>query len=445
MKPTPSSRPTESAAPAPGGPLCVRGRVLVADGSADARAALAKVFSAEGFSAVECGYGSDVVPLAKLHQPDVVFLDVDLRRADAGECVRILERFGGTRSVVVVLTCPRDIDATRLARLEATGALLVLVKPLTRDGVLQAFRQALAESHRRKQKFEAPARRRPATTRHVAGNNALLVRRLECPFHETPVAVDRFMLRTGKIQTDLSFFDLPVYKKPVGGADYVDYHLLGVAVCPRCLFASNNPACFADRADRKGRAPEHTAVTRAAIAGATGARLILAGELPDRFFTHERSLAGAILSYDLAIHSAKTLLASNRHGLPVENLRVGNYYLRLAYLHGLAGSGDDARREHFEAAFAALHFAFMVLDGPELHKSIYQLVALAIAFGDDRRAYQYLTRLVELEREPTKPREDRGSLDRYLARCRRAWEDRDDHRFPWAETAPASDDVAAAA
>lgn len=431
MKSTPSNPSSvESTAPLTG-PLCVRGCVLVADASASSRAAMATVFSGEGFSVVECSSGSDVIPFAKEHQPDVVFLDVDLRRADARECVRVLERFNGTRSVVVILTCPRDIDATRLARLEETGALLVLVKPLTQDGLLQAFRQALNESHRRKSKFEAPGKRRAPATRHVAGNNSLLVRSLKCPFHETPVAVDRYMLRTGKIQTDSSFFDLPVYKNAVAGADYVDYHLLGVAVCPRCLFASNNPAYFLDPSDRKGKTPEHNAMTRTAMANATGARLQLAGELPAGFFTHERSLSGAILSYELAIHAGKTLLSCNRHTLALEHLRIGNYHLRLAYLHEIAGNGDEVRAAHFGAARESLQHAFTVLDGAELYKTIYQLVALNIAFGDDRGAYQFITSIAELEGEPRKPGQDRGSLDRYLARSRRTWEDRNDHRFPW--------------
>jgi two-component system cell cycle response regulator DivK len=413
----------------------VRGRVLVAEASSDGREAVSRIFQAEGFSVITTTDGSEVIALAKEHRPDVVFLDVGLKRVNAGEVVRVLERFADTRSVVVVLTCPRDIDAHRLARLEATGALLVMVKPLTREGLLQAFRQALAESHERKAKFEPAAKRKPAATRHVSGNSSLLVRGLLCPFHETPVPVDHFVLRTGKIQTDTSFYDLPVYRSAVAGADYIDYHRLGVAVCPRCLFASNNPAYFADPAERKGASHEHTAAARAAVAAATGARIQMAGELPREFFTEERSLEGAIKSYELAIHAATTLLESNRHAMSVELLRLGNYHLRLAYLHEVACAGNDVRAAHFTAAYDWLREAFTVLAGAELFKTIYQLVALAISFGNDRAAYQYVSRLSELERDPTVAPEDRAALDRYLARCRRAWEDRGEHRFPWINAA----------
>lgn len=419
---------------------------MVVEASPESREAARRVFRGEGFSVVDCVSGSDVIPFAKQYQPDVIFLDVGMKRVDAGACVRVLERFADTRSVVIVLTCPRDIEATRLARLEACGALLVLVKPLTRDGLLQAFRQALDESHRRKTQFEQPARRKPAATRHVAGNNSLLVRQLRCPFHETPVPVDRFVLRTGKIQTDTSFFDLPVYTSAVAGADYVDYNLLGVAVCPRCLFASNNPAYFSDPADHKTSPHTHTAATRAAVTAATGERLILAGTLPDDFFTDRRTPAGAALSYTLAVHSARTLLGCNRHALSVELLRLGNYHLRLADLNAPAASSDDSRAGHYSAAFDWLRQAFTVLDGAELCKTIYQLVALAIGRGEDKAAYQYLSRLVELQRTPAISPENRAALDRYLAGCRRAWEDRDMHRFPWITPSDNSaSDVAAAA
>jgi DNA-binding response OmpR family regulator len=433
------------ATPAPPGPLCVRGRVLVAEASPDRREAVGRVFASEGFSVITCICGSEVIPLAKQHLPDVVFLDIGLKRADAGECVRVLERFEGTRSVVVVLMCPREIESNRLARLEATGALLVMVKPLTRDGLLQAFHQALAESHERKTRYEAPAQRKVAATRHVESNNSLLVRELFCPFHETPVAVDRYMLRTGKIQTDSSFFDLPVYKSAVKGADYIDYHLLGVAVCPRCLFASNNPQYFTDPENAKHDPIDHNATTRAAIPAATGERLKLAGTLEPDFFTENRTLAGAIKSYELAVNCGKTLVNANRYALSLELLRLGNYHLRLAYLHGLAGAGIGVKSAQFKEARDWLSQAFTVLSGAELFKATYQLVALAIASGDDKAAYQYITRLNEIERDPATTKDDRAALDRYLSRCRRAWEDREEHRFPWANSAADNTGMAEAA
>jgi hypothetical protein len=78
-----------------------------------------------------------------------------------------------------------------------------------------------------------------------------------------------------------------------------------------------------------------------------------------------------------------------------------------------------------------------------LFKTTYQLVAIAISTGDDRAAYQYIGSLTEIERDPATPRDDRAALDRYLARCRRAWEDRGDHRFPWTDPSAKQPDALA--
>jgi CheY-like chemotaxis protein len=428
------------------GPLCVRGVVLVAESSVDRRGALAKLLQGQGFGVIDCFTASDVIPLVKEHRPDVCFLDAGMKRLDAAECVRLLGRSEGTRAVAVIATCAPEIPAAQLGQLEASGASCVLVRPLTSEGLLKAFRQALEESHERKLRFrQADASRKRLTMRHVDGINSLLARRLECPFHDAPVEVEHYVLRTGKILIDTSFFDLPVYKSPMGGADYVDYHLLGVAACPQCLFATNNPDHFMDPANRKARSPAHPAGTRRAIAQAAGERLRIVGDLPADFFTHRRSTTSAVLSYELAIASSKTLLERDRQAHSFELLRIGNYHLRLAYLHGKLKSGESSLRTHYAAAADWLREAFTLLDGAPLYKSIYQLVALGLATGDDRGACQYLTRLSELEREPVDATPDRPALDRYLARCRRAWEDRADHRFPWTRTRPPGVAAAAAA
>jgi DNA-binding response OmpR family regulator len=128
-------------------------RVLLADASAVMRAEMAKVFAGDGVAVAQCAAAGDVLPFAREHGADVVVLDAAMPLLHVDACLRDLD-------APVILTCPRDIDESRLTELEASGALLVLVKPLTRDGLLHAFRQALAESGQRNAK--PGARRRHA-------------------------------------------------------------------------------------------------------------------------------------------------------------------------------------------------------------------------------------------------------------------------------------------
>jgi hypothetical protein len=55
-------------------------------------------------------------------------------------------------------------------------------------------------------------------------------------------------------------------------------------------------------------------------------------------------------------------------------------------------------------------------------------MALAIFFGEDRVAYQYLSKINEFLKSGTLSDTDRAAALRYLPRCQKAWEDRDDHR-----------------
>ena len=135
--------------------------LLIADGSPLTHAEVAEVFAGAGVEVIACADGSDLLDLARDRQPQVVLLDAALPGVDACAVVGELERSVETRAAAVVLTCPREMHEARVAELEASGALLVLVKPLTRDGLLQMLAQALAESRRRKS-ASRPRRRRAA-------------------------------------------------------------------------------------------------------------------------------------------------------------------------------------------------------------------------------------------------------------------------------------------
>jgi len=117
---------------------------LIAERPASGRSGLAKLLRASGVSVLACGVSSQLASLARQHRPDVVVIDLDVAGIDGEQSVAMLEAM-----TTVILVCPRDIATARLAALEASGALLVLVKPVTREGLLHAFQQALAESRGR--------------------------------------------------------------------------------------------------------------------------------------------------------------------------------------------------------------------------------------------------------------------------------------------------------
>ena len=115
---------------------------LVVEPPASARAGLAKMLKGEGVSVIACADSAQTVSLARQHRPDVVLLDLDTPGVeDVEQWVTALEAM-----TTVVLVCPRDVDEARLVALEASGALLVLVKPLPSEWLMHALHHAIAES-----------------------------------------------------------------------------------------------------------------------------------------------------------------------------------------------------------------------------------------------------------------------------------------------------------
>ncbi len=391
--------------------------------------AIEQVLHQEGFAATLCGAGQDLIDTAKQQAPDLLLIDVDWPVELASLC-RILARYHATRALMTVLICPANLDRHRMEKLQALGTFAILPRPLTYARLAAACAQAMQHADLLKAQLGLTPNQAPSTTRHVEGNSSLLIHQAHCPFHDEPAPVDRYVLRAGRIETEMSFFDIPVYKAAARGADFVDFNLLSVTVCPQCLFASNDPTHFMDPAEKTLKPIEWTPATRNAVIGRTPVRKALAKGLTADFFTEARTPQQALVAYALAIDSASTIYECNRYAMPIELLRLANHHLRLMHLHEMLKSPVSALEENAQAAYDWLKKAFPLLEGVGLYKTIYQLVAVALWMGEDKAAHQYMSRLVELEREATLPREQKALVERFLTRCKSAWENRDLHRGP---------------
>lgn len=406
------------------------GRVMIALRDTRIQESIEQCLVRLGWDCAFQNSGAGLVDAIKQDLPDVVVMASDLPQVDVGSCIRIINRYPDTRSVVFILVCPMSTDRSHLERLKQLGVLQIFLPPLSSAIVAKSVVEAFQLSLQLKEKYGLKKIIRTPATRHVPGNNSLLVREITCPFHKERVPLDRYILRTGRIETETSFFDLPVYKAATRGADYIDHHLLSVAVCPVCLFASNNPAYFRDPGEKSIKPVEYTPQTLAAIQADTSVRQQIAGSLPKTFFTHERSRQQAIIANKLAIHCSQQLYEHNKYTLPIEMLRLANHHLRQAMLMESLGNAPELLDVEQRAAFEWLKKSFLMLQGPALFKTIYQLVALAIWFGEDKAAFQYIARMGEILNDPATPAADKAAIERYLPRCKLAWEDRDSHRGP---------------
>lgn len=119
-------------------------RVLVVDDSAEMVGLLSLWLEDEGCTVVTALSGRQALDAAAVYYPDVVFLDLVLPPPDGFHVCRALrERLSPE---VVLMTGMTDPEYSR--RAEDLGVAAVLLKPLTRETVLDALAKALDRGRR---------------------------------------------------------------------------------------------------------------------------------------------------------------------------------------------------------------------------------------------------------------------------------------------------------
>lgn len=198
-----------------------------------------------------------------------------------------------------------------------------------------------------------------------------------------------------------------------------NYLHLDVKVCPSCAFASNDPRQFDAGSDWTEPMKPGAAAARQ-IEATRPARTAMAARAPT-LSSRERTAADALTAYRIAMQCAGILGKHQEGAAGVEAYRAANYAIRAARLCEEAGRHEE-RRTHLEVARGFLRKAAEGdLTGVALYRSLYQLGALAIVFGDDKTASFALESL----RGRT---EEANELLAYRSRLKRLWEDREEIR-----------------
>jgi DNA-binding response OmpR family regulator len=402
--------------------------VLLAMTDERTRIVAASMLAEHGWAVSEVEHAHNLLFAVHQHDPQVVVLDLDVPVSDLLSTVRILRRNPKTTHAQILVAAPKHADRALLVELANTGAAGVLVKPLAGKLLIAKIGECL-QQHRAKA-TALPQEKAEHGAQHVPGNTSLLRRRLGCPFHEKPVELWHYALRSGKVGVEMSFFDVPAYTEAAPGAVYVDYHLLAVAVCPDCFFATNNPDYFALPENRRPGSFTFDAATRRTMPDLAGDRLKQRHGISPHFFDEHRSLPDALLAYDAAIATSRQLHGCNPHAFAVELVRIGNYHLRLAHLSTKYELGAAKMIGHYEQAATALKEAYIYVQGPLFYRNAYQIIAVLMYLNRDGEAYQYVGRLKELDQAGALEPADRQALTRYLAASQKAWEDREYHRQP---------------
>ncbi len=225
-------------------------------------------------------------------------------------------------------------------------------------------------------------------------------------------------------------FLIPTYNGAPGFRT-VDYNMIAVTVCPRCLFASPDKKDFS-RAGTSSQTEIKSQVAHGilmVLQEKIGERKALLGSITDyeNYFKRPRSDESAINSYRLAIARAK---AEAWHEQPYAFYKLGAYTLKIAKI--LKDSGKDNREQLLEA-LGYFEEAFRTSNCPaeDLEMQvIYTIVALYIKLADFKKANSFLAVFTNLINARTaemreNPKLNTVTIEKWADRAKYLWEERE--------------------
>jgi two-component system nitrogen regulation response regulator NtrX len=152
-------------------PPSQRASVLIVDDEATIRESLRMTLEFEGYRVEEAGNGLEALQIARERTPDAVLLDLRMPEMDGLETLRQLRERGYEMPVIVIsghADVPTAVEATR------RGAFDFIEKPLERDRILLAIRNAVEAWRLRKEARESGAEDAGGGASDLVGSSAPL-------------------------------------------------------------------------------------------------------------------------------------------------------------------------------------------------------------------------------------------------------------------------------
>ncbi len=121
-------------------------KVLVVDDECDVVELLAYTFVKAGFEVITAADGWAALEKVRLHQPDVIVLDLMMPELDGFEVCRVLRRDLATSEIPILLLTAHKGEMVRLAGLEA-GAWDYANKPFVPRELVARVNELLRKAH----------------------------------------------------------------------------------------------------------------------------------------------------------------------------------------------------------------------------------------------------------------------------------------------------------
>ena len=251
----------------------------------------------------------------------------------------------------------------------------------------------------------------------------------KCFFHPSEKFINCHSLKVKTQVVHPNAFDIMVYKAAVPEQVYCNYMLIEVQICPECYFATNYYKHFvSEKYHKEGSRPkEFNGAVVAQMAKTKAERKAIFDKMSGgQLDGLQRSHEDAILSFELAALSYKTVAMAHKvpHGMSL--YRIGNFYLKAAQL--CAEIDEKDREDAFlRQALDYLEKSYTTLTGPSLYRVTMQIFALSIYFEEFQNAEQYMQAMNKLLAGPVENLKDKQVMVKYMTRIKDSWQDREEN------------------
>jgi len=119
--------------------------ILIVDDSRTAIAVLKKTLEPTGYSIISAADGEEGIDMAKLHQPDLILMDVIMPGLNGFQATRILRKDESTKNIPIIIISGNEQATEKFWGLRV-GANGFLAKPVDRAELFHLFREHLKKA-----------------------------------------------------------------------------------------------------------------------------------------------------------------------------------------------------------------------------------------------------------------------------------------------------------
>ncbi|MGE5466169.1 MAG: response regulator [Ignavibacteria bacterium] len=114
-------------------------KVLVVDDARPDLMNLEKIVSDAGYHVITATSGEQAIKVAKVEQPSLIFMDVNMKEVDGFQATRTLQADPTTKAIPVVFVTSKDQKADRVWA-QMLGAKGYVTKPYSADQILDQLK-----------------------------------------------------------------------------------------------------------------------------------------------------------------------------------------------------------------------------------------------------------------------------------------------------------------